>query len=202
MRPSQRKQVVPCNQLTYQDIELSEVPAFFCHLIFSFSHCTLSPTTHALAHFTAFNMFTRHQLDFCCVCASRGDEYSLLHCVDCGESFHEYCLEAPISLPDHLRSLWRCPDCKLCEGCRKGTAILVAMAVRRFGSRSQARTRSNCSCATTATWACTRTASSIRCRTFRRDGGSATTALAARGPHSLLSTIHEYAEDIMFFFFW
>ncbi len=60
-------------------------------------------------------------LDVCYECGSSGPGADFLCCVDCGETFHTFCLDPPLTLlPEDQRAHWRCPDCKLCEICFKG----------------------------------------------------------------------------------
>ena len=45
----------------------------------------------------------------------------MLLCMDCGEAYHTYCVNARIpadpSAADRFRCTWRCPNCKICEVC-------------------------------------------------------------------------------------
>eukprot|EP01117_Protostelium_nocturnum_P010948 TRINITY_DN3962_c0_g1_i3.p1 TRINITY_DN3962_c0_g1~~TRINITY_DN3962_c0_g1_i3.p1 ORF type:complete len:1306 (-),score=433.72 TRINITY_DN3962_c0_g1_i3:30-3947(-) len=58
------------------------------------------------------------ELDFCYFCGSSGPEDSILNCIDCGESFHQYCFDPPITVKPEHRWSWRCPNCKFCEQCK------------------------------------------------------------------------------------
>lgn len=55
-------------------------------------------------------------MDSCFVCASSGASDTMLFCVDCGEAFHSFCVNAPIHCMDISSAAgWRCPNCKICE---------------------------------------------------------------------------------------
>jgi hypothetical protein len=55
-------------------------------------------------------------MECCFTCGSSGAADTLLFCVDCGESFHSFCVGAPIhSMDASSVSAWRCPNCKICE---------------------------------------------------------------------------------------
>lgn len=55
-------------------------------------------------------------MDCCYTCGSSGAMDTMLFCVDCGEAFHTFCVNAPIhSMDDFAVSGWRCPNCKICE---------------------------------------------------------------------------------------
>jgi hypothetical protein len=55
-------------------------------------------------------------MDCCYTCGSSGASDTMLFCVDCGESFHSFCVNAPIhSMDSSSVSGWRCPNCKICE---------------------------------------------------------------------------------------
>lgn len=55
-------------------------------------------------------------MDCCFTCGSTGASDTMLFCVDCGEAFHAFCVNAPIHSMDRAGvSGWRCPNCKICE---------------------------------------------------------------------------------------
>ena len=40
----------------------------------------------------------------------------MLCCIECGEVFHSFCVDVPLStMTDSRRLLWRCHNCKICE---------------------------------------------------------------------------------------
>jgi histone-lysine N-methyltransferase SETD1 len=52
----------------------------------------------------------------CFTCGSSGASDTMLFCVDCGEAFHSFCVNAPIhSMDASSVAAWRCPNCKICE---------------------------------------------------------------------------------------
>jgi PHD-finger len=55
-------------------------------------------------------------LDCCFTCGTSGAADTMLMCVDCGEAFHSFCINAPIhSMELSSVARWRCPNCKICE---------------------------------------------------------------------------------------
>lgn len=55
-------------------------------------------------------------MECCFTCGSSGASDTMLFCVDCGEAFHAFCVNAPIHSMDRAgASGWRCPNCKICE---------------------------------------------------------------------------------------
>mmetsp|Transcript_4661 Transcript_4661/g.5271 ORF Transcript_4661/g.5271 Transcript_4661/m.5271 type:complete len:2005 (+) Transcript_4661:174-6188(+) len=55
-------------------------------------------------------------LECCFTCGSSGASDTMLFCVDCGEAFHSFCVNAPIhSMDASSVAAWRCPNCKICE---------------------------------------------------------------------------------------
>eukprot|EP00538_Stauroneis_constricta_P006064 CAMPEP_0119546822 /NCGR_PEP_ID=MMETSP1352-20130426/1064_1 /TAXON_ID=265584 /ORGANISM="Stauroneis constricta, Strain CCMP1120" /LENGTH=2084 /DNA_ID=CAMNT_0007591549 /DNA_START=81 /DNA_END=6335 /DNA_ORIENTATION=- len=55
-------------------------------------------------------------MDCCFTCGSSGASDTMLFCVDCGEAFHSFCVNAPIHSMDAAAvASWRCPNCKICE---------------------------------------------------------------------------------------
>ena len=55
-------------------------------------------------------------MDSCFTCGSSGASDTMLFCVDCGESYHSFCANAPIhSMSEWAVAGWRCPNCKVCE---------------------------------------------------------------------------------------
>lgn len=61
------------------------------------------------AHFASW-------MECCFTCGSSGAADTMLFCVDCGEAFHAFCVNAPIlSMETSSVSGWRCPNCKICE---------------------------------------------------------------------------------------
>ena len=54
--------------------------------------------------------------DSCFTCGSSGSQETMLFCVDCGEAYHSFCVNAPIhSMSESAALGWRCPNCKVCE---------------------------------------------------------------------------------------
>ena len=54
--------------------------------------------------------------DTCFTCGSSGASDTMIFCVDCGEAFHSFCVNAPIHCMDAAAvAAWRCPNCKICE---------------------------------------------------------------------------------------
>jgi PHD-finger len=73
--------------LPYREVKLKPVDAFYC--------CWM---------------------DCCFTCGSSGASDTFLHCVDCGEAFHSFCVGAPVhSMELSSAAGWRCPNCKICE---------------------------------------------------------------------------------------
>ena len=57
-------------------------------------------------------------LESCLVCGASGDPAKFLYCMECGEGYHGYCVQAPIGvMGDYSRLTWRCANCKVCEIC-------------------------------------------------------------------------------------
>jgi hypothetical protein len=55
-------------------------------------------------------------MECCFTCGSSGASDTMLFCVDCGEAFHSFCVNAPIHSMDAASvACWRCPNCKICE---------------------------------------------------------------------------------------
>ena len=55
-------------------------------------------------------------MECCFTCGSSGAMDTMLFCVDCGEAFHTFCVNAPIHSMDAFSAAgWRCPNCKICE---------------------------------------------------------------------------------------
>ena len=70
---------------------------------------------------TAEEAFYSCAVDQCLLCGSAGTRELMLMCVDCGECFHSFCVDAPLaSMSNMHRREWRCTNCKLCDHC--GTA--------------------------------------------------------------------------------
>jgi hypothetical protein len=70
------------------------------------------------------------------MCGSRGlgAEGFLLDCVQCGQTYHPYCLTPAVSLTVHARATeWRCPQCAACdvcwESCGKPDGIVVSYSI-------------------------------------------------------------------------
>jgi hypothetical protein len=60
--------------------------------------------------------FYHSWMDSCYTCGSSGASDCMLFCVDCGEAFHSFCVNAPISsMDEYAVAGWRCPNCKICE---------------------------------------------------------------------------------------
>ena len=71
--------------------------------------------THTLTHCLLF-------ISQCLMCGSAGGAAYMLFCVDCGEAFHSYCADLPLStMTPAFRLTWRCTNCKLCEICGVAT---------------------------------------------------------------------------------
>ena len=67
---------------------------------------------------TCEDAFYQCALDQCMVCASSGASHLFLMCIDCGECFHSFCVDAPFSSMSHEdRQKWSCYNCKVCEHC-------------------------------------------------------------------------------------
>lgn len=74
--------------------------------------CEVAPALIMTAEESVFNCC----LDMCFVCASSASDASeMIYCIDCGESFHKYCVDLSASAGNALS--WRCPNCKVCEYC-------------------------------------------------------------------------------------
>jgi len=57
-------------------------------------------------------------MDSCYTCGSSGAADTMVFCVDCGEAFHAFCVNAPVrSMEASAVAGWRCPNCKICEIC-------------------------------------------------------------------------------------
>eukprot|EP00529_Nitzschia_sp_RCC80_P002441 CAMPEP_0113507844 /NCGR_PEP_ID=MMETSP0014_2-20120614/36686_1 /TAXON_ID=2857 /ORGANISM="Nitzschia sp." /LENGTH=2090 /DNA_ID=CAMNT_0000403489 /DNA_START=61 /DNA_END=6333 /DNA_ORIENTATION=+ /assembly_acc=CAM_ASM_000159 len=55
-------------------------------------------------------------MECCFTCGSTGASDTMLFCVDCGEGFHSFCVNAPVhSMDTAAAASWRCPNCKICE---------------------------------------------------------------------------------------
>ena len=55
-------------------------------------------------------------IDSCFTCGSSGAADTMLFCVDCGEAYHSFCVNAPVhSMTKWAAAGWRCPNCKVCE---------------------------------------------------------------------------------------
>ena len=64
----------------------------------------------------ATDAFYSSWMDCCYTCGSSGAMDCLIFCCECGESFHTFCVNAPIhSMDAHCVNAWRCPSCKVCE---------------------------------------------------------------------------------------
>lgn len=79
--------------------------------------------------------------DVCGLCGGRGsdDEGYLLFCIQCGEAYHPFCIDANFVVSEHaLTHGWRCAECieclvcrgegkeaqiLMCEGCQRGCHI-------------------------------------------------------------------------------
>jgi hypothetical protein len=56
------------------------------------------------------------------VCASAGSSEFFMYCSDCGEAFHSFCIDAPLSsMSDMDKNYWRCVNCKFCIVCSVAT---------------------------------------------------------------------------------
>lgn len=77
----------------------------------SYSNCSAVTLSLDKAFLEAF-------IDVCLVCGSSDARPLMLHCIDCGESYHSFCAEVPLTFmsKDH-RLQWRCANCKVCEIC-------------------------------------------------------------------------------------
>ncbi|GKY95140.1 hypothetical protein MPSEU_000477800 [Mayamaea pseudoterrestris] len=55
-------------------------------------------------------------MDCCYTCGSSGAMDCFIFCCECGETFHSFCVNAPIHNMDiYSFNAWRCPSCKVCE---------------------------------------------------------------------------------------
>ena len=55
-------------------------------------------------------------MDSCYTCGSSGANDTMVFCVDCGEAYHSFCVNAPVhSMTKTCVAGWRCPNCKVCE---------------------------------------------------------------------------------------
>mmetsp|Transcript_5992 Transcript_5992/g.8723 ORF Transcript_5992/g.8723 Transcript_5992/m.8723 type:complete len:1002 (+) Transcript_5992:503-3508(+) len=71
--------------------------------------CAESRLTPIDAHYCAW-------MESCFTCGSSGAADTMLFCIDCGEAYHSFCVNAPImSMNDIALASWRCPNCKICE---------------------------------------------------------------------------------------
>jgi histone-lysine N-methyltransferase MLL3 len=56
--------------------------------------------------------------DVCFVCGGNGFEDYMLFCIECGEAYHAFCLDAPLAtMSKEHRMTWRCTNCKVCAKC-------------------------------------------------------------------------------------
>ena len=61
------------------------------------------------AHFVSW-------MEMCYTCGSSGAQDTMLFCIDCGEGYHSFCVNAPImSMTEDSILAWRCPNCKIDE---------------------------------------------------------------------------------------
>ena len=57
-------------------------------------------------------------MECCLVCGASSPDKAFLYCIDCGEAFHAFCVDAPINaMSEAMRLRWRCTNCKVCEIC-------------------------------------------------------------------------------------
>eukprot|EP01119_Soliformovum_irregulare_P020669 TRINITY_DN6739_c0_g1_i2.p1 TRINITY_DN6739_c0_g1~~TRINITY_DN6739_c0_g1_i2.p1 ORF type:complete len:844 (+),score=159.52 TRINITY_DN6739_c0_g1_i2:114-2645(+) len=67
----------------------------------------------------AANRVSVAQMDVCLACGSLGDSKDILMCIECGECYHNFCLNPPVNLhSDEMKFSWRCSHCKKCEACK------------------------------------------------------------------------------------
>ena len=77
---------------------------------------------YAVCLLSTEDAYYRSQIDQCFVCGSADQVNHFLFCVDCGEAFHSFCVDAPMStMGPQERSSWRCTNCKVCECCATAT---------------------------------------------------------------------------------
>lgn len=68
----------------------------------------------AVIQLKAVQAFFSCYQDCCFVCASPDSEDYFLFCVDCGEAFHSFCVDAPLAgMTAADRLAWRCINCKV-----------------------------------------------------------------------------------------
>ena len=77
---------------------------------------------YAVCLLSTEDAYYRSQIDQCFVCGSADQVNHFLFCIDCGEAFHSFCVDAPMStMGPQERSSWRCTNCKVCECCATAT---------------------------------------------------------------------------------
>lgn len=89
----------------------------------------LSPDPHPSSAFpcAAYSLSIEHALflsctEACLVCGASSPDDLLLFCIDCGEAYHSFCVDAPITTMNQTAKLtWRCTNCKICEVCGSAT---------------------------------------------------------------------------------
>ena len=74
--------------------------------------CNMAPALIMTAEESVYNCC----LDMCLVCASSdaSNGNAMIHCVDCGECFHRFCVDVDATA---MWRSWRCANCKFCECC-------------------------------------------------------------------------------------
>ncbi|XP_067143136.1 histone-lysine N-methyltransferase 2C-like isoform X4 [Centruroides vittatus] len=55
----------------------------------------------------------------CMMCDMPGNIAELLFCTSCGHHYHGSCLDPAIAVNAVVRAGWQCPDCKVCQTCRR-----------------------------------------------------------------------------------
>ncbi len=48
-----------------------------------------------------------HDMDLCVLCGSAGDSKDLMFCMECGDCYHSFCLNLPLTIPESNKRVWR-----------------------------------------------------------------------------------------------
>jgi histone-lysine N-methyltransferase MLL3 len=57
--------------------------------------------------------------DLCPICSLNDKHFEELYCTNCGTHYHSSCLSLKIECSPIVRAGWQCPECKVCQTCRK-----------------------------------------------------------------------------------